>query len=105
MNKIIGVTELQRNFKTVFDEVAKHHVPFVLTRGSRPEAVLISYDEYVKFLRAAEAGVMARMNQALERMAKVNAHFSDEEIAADLIEATKIVRARKRKQARHNGSR
>jgi prevent-host-death family protein len=105
MNKIIGVTELQRQFRTVFDEVVRHHIPYVLTRGSRPEAVLISYEEYVKLLRADETGVIARMNQALERMAEINARHSDKEVEADLMEATQIVRARKRKRVRQNGSR
>ena len=47
MQRIIGVTELQRRFRSVFDEVAKNHVPYVLTRGSRPEAVLIPYQEFL----------------------------------------------------------
>ena len=41
MQKIIGVTELQRNFRAVFDEVARGHIPYILTRGSRPEAAII----------------------------------------------------------------
>ncbi len=43
MNKIIGVTDLQRKFKKAFDEVAEEHVPYILTRGSRPEAALIPW--------------------------------------------------------------
>jgi hypothetical protein len=42
MQKIIGVTELQRHFKAVFDEVAEENVPYVLPRVSRPEAAMIS---------------------------------------------------------------
>jgi len=44
MYRIIGVTELQRRFRSVFDRVARENVPYVLTRGSRPEAALISYN-------------------------------------------------------------
>ena len=40
MQKIIGVTDLQRQFKTVLDEVADQHVPYVLIRGSQPRAVI-----------------------------------------------------------------
>ncbi len=43
MDKIIGVTELQRKFRSVFDEVVHKHVPYIITRGNRPEAVLIPY--------------------------------------------------------------
>ena len=34
MNKIIGVTELQRNFRAVFDEVVKRRTPYILTRAA-----------------------------------------------------------------------
>lgn len=97
MDKIIGVTELQRNFRTIFDEVVQRQVPYVLTRGSRPEAVLLSYEQYLKFAQADEAGVLDRIDRALARMADVNAAYADEEVEADLIQATKAVRARKRK--------
>ncbi len=97
MNKIIGVTELQRKFRTVFDEVVKRHTPYILTRGSRPEAVLISYEQYLRYVRADEAGVLKRIDDALVYMARANAQYSDEEVEADLVAATKIVRSRKSK--------
>ena len=96
MNKIIGVTELQRQFRAVFDEVVKHHVPYVLTRGSRPEAVLVPYEQYLKFAQADEAGVLKRFDALAARMDAVNARYSDAEVEADLQAATKTVRARKR---------
>jgi prevent-host-death family protein len=45
MNKVIGVTELQRSFRAVFNEVVRKGMLYVLTRGGRPEAALVSYDE------------------------------------------------------------
>ena len=97
MDKIIGVTELQRKFRSVFDEVVRQHIPYILTRGSRPEAVLIPYDQYARLMRADEAGVLKRFDALLDRMARVNAHYSDAEVETDLQEATKLVRSRKRK--------
>ena len=97
MNKIIGVTELQRNFRAVFDEVVKRRIPYILTRGSRPEAVMIPYEQYLRFVHADEAGVLKRIDDALAYMTRVNAQYSDEEVEADLIEATQIVRSRKSK--------
>jgi len=38
-----------------------------------------------------------RIDRALARMAEFNARYSDEEIEADLVQATKIVRRRKKK--------
>ena len=50
MHQIIGVTDLQRRFRTILDEVVKNHVPYVLTRGSRPEAAIIPYEDFAQFL-------------------------------------------------------
>jgi prevent-host-death family protein len=95
MNRIIGVTELQRKFRAVFEEVVQRKTPYVLTRGSRPEAVMIPYDQYVRYAQADEAGVMDRFDRMLERMAAANASYSEKEVEADLAEATRTVRKRK----------
>jgi prevent-host-death family protein len=106
MNKIIGVTELQRQFRSILDEVVRHHVPYVLTRGSRPEAVLVPYEQYLRFAQADEAGVLKRFDALVARMQAVNARYSDAEVATDLQIATKTMRARKRgRETRPNGSR
>ena len=97
MNKIIGVTELQRKFRVVFDEVVRHRTPYILTRGSRPEAVLIPYDQFLKYAQTDEAGAVDRFNKMLAQMATANAAYSEEEVETDLAEVTKSIRARKRK--------
>jgi prevent-host-death family protein len=96
MNKIIGVTELQRKFRSVFDEVVHDHTPYILTRGSRPEAAIIPYDQYVKFIQGRESEVMRRLDETLARMAQVNAHFTDEEVERDVEEASREYRAQRR---------
>lgn len=96
MDKIIGVTDLQRRFRKTFDEVAEEHVPYVLTRGSRPEAVLIPYEQYLKFVRADEAGILKRFEEILARMSAVNSRFTQDEIAKDVAAAVLDVRKRKR---------
>ena len=83
MQKVIGVTELQRKFRSVFDEVAKKGVPYVLTRGSRPEAALIPYEEFLRFQVLQEKDVLARFDLLVARMAEQNAAVSEEEVAAD----------------------
>jgi prevent-host-death family protein len=87
MQRIIGVTELQRRFRAVFDEVAKKRVPYVLTRGSRPEAALIPYEEFLRFQALKEQDVLARFDQLVARMAEQNAAVSEEEVAADVTAA------------------
>lgn len=87
MQKVIGVTELQRRFRTVFDEVAQNHIPYVLTRGSRPEAALIPYEEFLRFQELREQDVLTRFDQLVTRMAEQNADVSEEEVAADVAAA------------------
>ena len=96
MDKIIGVTEFQRKFRTVFDEVAKERTAYILTRGSRPEVVMIPYDRYQKFVEVDEPEVLVRFDKLRQRMAEVNARFSDEEVEKDLREAQRAVRSGKR---------
>jgi prevent-host-death family protein len=87
MYRIIGVTELQRRFRSVFDRVAKENVPYVLTRGSRPEAALISYEEFLRFQALQEQDVLARFDQLVARMAAQNEAIGEEEVAADVAAA------------------
>ncbi len=92
MQKIIGVSELQRRFRDVFDEVSKKRVPYVLTRGSRPEAVLIPYEDFLRFQQVEESEVLERFDKVWERLAKVNASVSEDEVAADVQAARKQTR-------------
>ena len=84
MQEIIGVTELQRKFRQFFDQVVRKRIPVILTRGSRPEAVLIPYEDYLRFQQMQESEVLARFDRVWNRLAEVNADISDEELAADI---------------------
>jgi prevent-host-death family protein len=96
MDKIIGVTELQRNFRHVLDDVVEQKAAYILTRGSRPEAVLISYEQYRRFVTGNSEAVLARIERLLARMARQNEAYADEEVEADVAEAAREVRQRKR---------
>ncbi len=84
MLKIVGVTELQRRFRPFFDDVVRRRTALVLTRGSRPEAVLIPYEDYVRYQQMEEGEVLAHFEQVWDRLSKVNAEYSLEEINADI---------------------
>ena len=84
MGKIIEVTELRQRFRSVFDEVAEENVPYVLTRDSRPEVAMISYEDFLRFQAMQEEEILARFNGLIKRMATHNADFTDEEVAADV---------------------
>jgi len=84
LNKIIGVTELQRRFKKVLDEVVKRGIPYVLTRGSRPEAALVPYHEFLRYQEFQEGEILNRFDRLAERMAAQNERFSEAEVEADV---------------------
>jgi prevent-host-death family protein len=84
MQRIVGVTELQRRFRPFFEEVVRKHIPLVLTRGSRPEAVLIPYEDYLRFQQMQESEVLARFDQVWTRLAQVNAAVTEDELLADI---------------------
>ena len=87
MNKTIAIAELERRLQAVLDSVIHEHVPYVLTRGNNPEAALVPYDEYLRFQQLQEKGILERFDRTQELMARLNADFSDEEIARDVAEA------------------
>jgi len=84
MSNIIGVTDLQRKFRPIFDEVARHNRSYILTRGSRPEAALIPYEAFLRLQQLQEKQVLDRFDRLLARMAQLNAVYSDAEVTTDL---------------------
>jgi prevent-host-death family protein len=87
MQKIIGVTDLQRRLKAVLDEVAEDNVPYVLTRGSQPRAVLVPYDEFLRYQELQESEVVRRFQRLRARMAEASAGLSEDELAAEVAAA------------------
>ena len=87
IQKIIGVTDLQRRFKSVMDEVTQAGVPYVLTRGSRAEAALVPYEEYERLQALHEKEVVFQLDHLLERMRRRNTERSEEEVRQDVARA------------------
>lgn len=87
MSKTIAITELKRRLQAVLDSVIREHVPYILTSGNHPEAVLVPYDEYLRFQQLQEKGILERFDRTQELMARLNANFTDDEVARDVNEA------------------
>ncbi len=84
MEKIVGVTELRRRFKALFDEVVKQGIPLILTRGSRPEAVLLPYEDFLRYREQEEREVLARFDRVWQRLAEQSAAYTEDEVQADV---------------------
>ena len=78
------MTELRRKFRAFFEEVVRKRTLLVLTRSSRPEAVLIPYEDYLRFRQMQEREVLAQFDKVWDRLAQVHASYSEEELAADI---------------------
>jgi prevent-host-death family protein len=74
----------------------RKRTPLILTRGSRPEAVLIPYEDYLRFQQMQESEVLRRFDRVWDRLSEVNAASSDEEIAADIRAARSAVISQKK---------
>jgi prevent-host-death family protein len=86
MHRTIRIPDLEHNVREVLDEVRKEHVPYVLTENSRPEAVIVPYDEFLKLQKFRETDVLARFDELWARMGAHNAGISEEEIEEEIEE-------------------
>jgi PHD/YefM family antitoxin component YafN of YafNO toxin-antitoxin module len=96
VNKTIAIADLEKRLQAVLESVIREHVPYVLMRGSHPEAALVPYDDYLRFQQLQENGILERFDRTQELMARLNADFSDEEVARDVAEARNERRERPR---------
>ncbi len=87
MQKTVAVAELGKRFRTVFNEVTEDHVPYVVTRGQLPEAVLVPYEEFQRLLKHSDDEVLRRFDEVRARIRARTADFSEEEITADVAAA------------------
>ena len=78
------MTDMQRRFRPIFDEVAYQGRSYILTRGSRPEAAMIPYEAFLRFQQLQENQLLDRFDRLMARMSELNAAYSDAEIKADL---------------------
>ncbi|MDI6892333.1 MAG: type II toxin-antitoxin system Phd/YefM family antitoxin [Actinomycetota bacterium] len=67
MSKIIGVTEARSKLRKILDDISKEREPYVLTRGSKPEAVIIPYEEYLAIEERAKKLWNERFELALKK--------------------------------------
>jgi prevent-host-death family protein len=87
MQKTVAIAELGERFRAVFEDVTEHHVPYVVTRGQQPEAVLVPYAEFQRLLKSSDDEVLRRFDELRARIRERTAGFSEEEVAADVAAA------------------
>lgn len=93
MQKMIGVNELQADVRGVVDEVIAQQTPYILTLRDQPEAALIPYAEFLRFLHWKEDEMLAEFDTVLSELAEENAAYTVGEIEADIEAAIAETRA------------
>lgn len=74
MEKIIGITDTRSKIKNIIDQVSDKKEVYIVTRDSRPEAVIMSYSEYLKNKEIIEESKKNRFEKTLE---ETRSHFTD----------------------------
>ncbi len=83
MQKVIGDIELERTVQAVLDDFVQQRVPYILARDNHPEAVIIPYDDFLRFQEYQQA-VYSRFDDLVRRMIDQNDKYSDDEISMDI---------------------
>jgi prevent-host-death family protein len=65
MEKIIGITETRTKIKKIIDSISEKDEAFIITRDSKPEAVIMSYNNYLKTKELMEETWKYRFEKAL----------------------------------------
>ena len=89
----VTTTQVQRNFGKILDDFDE---PVVVMRDSKPEKVIIDYDDYIQMKKKDEKTRNEEFFSMLDKIHARNAHIPAEEVEKDVEEALKYVRSRRR---------
>lgn len=54
MENIVGITKARNNIKEIIDSIMDDNEKYIVTRDTNPEAVIISYSDYLKYKETLE---------------------------------------------------
>ncbi len=80
MEKTIGAFEARRRFGQLIEEAFYRHDHFIVERGGRPMAAIVSIDDYKVWQRLAKE----RVFQMIEPVWQRNADVPEDELMADV---------------------
>lgn len=93
MEQSIGATDLRQRLTDVLQGVRERREAYIIETFGRPQAALISIDEYRQFQRFQEEreAFFERLEAAAARNAEHNANLSDAEVLAIIEQARQEV--------------
>ena len=69
MPKTASPRDIQRNYRTLFDEVRRSEEPLLILNNNQPDVVVISYEQYESLTRSQEEHEQNMARKALENYA------------------------------------
>ena len=78
MSKSIGISDLPRGMRGAVDEVTRHKTSILLTRNQRPEAAIISYEDYLHFQAMRESESLMHFHELRSLNARKGIQLGDE---------------------------
>lgn len=85
---MVTVTQIQRNFKHILDNLVPKN-PTLIIRDSIPEAVILSFEEYKRLSNLEKDHLKMSVLANLDLIHQKNQNISDEEIDRDIEYAKK----------------
>ena len=90
-DKVVEICELREQLATVIEDVQGGGATYVVAQGGQLVAAIVPYGTIEKW-RRVEREIVEGFNRVMARMAEQNAHFTEEEVDADVREAVREVR-------------
>jgi prevent-host-death family protein len=93
MEQSIGTTDLRQRLTDILQEVRERREAYIVETFGRPQAAIISIDEYRQFQRFREEreAFFERLEASATRNAERNAGLSDAEVLAIIEQARREV--------------
>lgn len=83
MPKTASPRDIQRNYRTLFDEVRTSEKPLLILNNNQPDVVVISYEHYEALKRSQEENEQNMAQAAIE-------NYASEKTAGKLKELTSL---------------
>jgi PHD/YefM family antitoxin component YafN of YafNO toxin-antitoxin module len=93
MQRQFELQDLARRGDAILDDLANAGEPFIVARDSKPVAVLIAYEDFLRWQRGTAESPDEHFDRVAERLHRLNTGLSDDELARDVAEAIAEVRA------------
>jgi len=93
MEHIIGITKARNNIKEIIDSIMDNNEKYIVTRDANPEAVIISYSDYLKHKEVLKQFIELQNESARENSKdRIKEWLSGFGVKTDIIPEEEIIK-------------